>query len=172
MKKCVSAVLCIALALSICTHATAATPDELWLAAESLREQGIMVGDQTGSLHLDDSLTRAELAAILCRLRVNQEHIAAEETLYTRYCTFSDVPGWARVYVGYCAFNGLMVGYDTGAFGAGDSVTPAAACTVVLRHCHCRRNHIPGRPCCHALSCSSQHPFRHGCAEESRQRRW
>ena len=37
MKKCVSAVLCIALALSICTHATAATPDELWLAAESLR---------------------------------------------------------------------------------------------------------------------------------------
>ena len=134
MKKCVSAVLCIALALSICTHATAATPDELWLAAESLREQGIMVGDQTGSLHLDDSLTRAELAAILCRLRVNQEHIAAEETLYTRYCTFSDVPGWARVYVGYCAFNGLMVGYDTGAFGAGDSVTPAAACTVVLRH--------------------------------------
>ena len=134
MKKCVSAVLCIALALFICTHATAATPDELWLAAESLREQGIMVGDQTGSLHLDDSLTRAELAAILCRLRVNQEHIAAEEALYTRYCTFPDVPEWARVYVGYCAFNGLMVGYDTGAFGASDSVTPAAACTVVLRH--------------------------------------
>ena len=114
MKKCVSAVLCIALALFICTHATAATPDELWLAAESLREQGIMVGDQTGSLHLDDSLTRAELAAILCRLRVNQEHIAAEEALYTRYCTFSDVRGWARVYVGYCACGLLRVQWVDG----------------------------------------------------------
>lgn len=27
-----------------------------------------------------------------------------------------------------------MVGYDTGAFGADDGVTPAAACTVVLRY--------------------------------------
>ena len=41
---------------------------------------------------------------------------------------------WVTARVGYCAFNGLMVGYDTGAFGASDSVTPAAACTVVLRH--------------------------------------
>lgn len=27
-----------------------------------------------------------------------------------------------------------MVGYDTGAFGADDGVTPAAACTVILRY--------------------------------------
>ena len=27
-----------------------------------------------------------------------------------------------------------MVGYDTGGFGADDGVTPAAACTVVLRY--------------------------------------
>ena len=46
----------------------------------------------------------------------------------------SDVPEWARLYVGYCYANGLMVGYDTGAFGADDGVTPAAACTVVLRY--------------------------------------
>lgn len=27
-----------------------------------------------------------------------------------------------------------MVGYDDGSFGAADLVTPAAACTVILRH--------------------------------------
>ena len=41
---------------------------------------------------------------------------------------------WAYTAVDYCYANGLMVGYDTGAFGADDGVTPAAACTVVLRY--------------------------------------
>ena len=135
MKRIASALLCAALVLSLCCPALAAGQvSEVETAAAYLRERGVMTGDQSGELRLDDRLTRAELAALLCRFRVNQEHIAAEEALYTRYCTFPDVPEWAQVYVGYCAFNGLMVGYDSGAFGAGDSVTPAAACTVVLRH--------------------------------------
>ena len=58
----------------------------------------------------------------------------AEQEFYISQCKFPDVPAWARLYVGYCYFNSLMVGYDTGAFGADDGVTPAAACTVVLRY--------------------------------------
>lgn len=124
-----------ALCLGLNTPATAVSiQNELETAATYLSELGILEGDQTGNLQLDAGLTRAELAVILCRLRVNQEHVAAEEALYTRYCTFPDVPDWAQVHVGYCAFNGLMLGYDTGYFGTWDSVTPAAACTVVLRH--------------------------------------
>lgn len=135
MKRIASALLCAVLALSLCCPALAAGQvSELETAVAYLRERGIMKGDQNGDLRLDTGLDRAELAAILCRLRVSQEHVAAESALYTRYCTFPDVPEWARVYVGYCAFNGLMVGYDSGAFGAGDYVAPAAACTVVLRH--------------------------------------
>ena len=128
----------ILLALSILAvlpgHANAAGHSEEEIAAAFLREQEIMVGDQNGEMNLSSGLTRAQLAAVLTRLSGNPEHVLAEEEFYISQCKFPDVPDWARLYVGYCYFNGLMVGYDTGAFGADDGVTPAAACTVILRY--------------------------------------
>ena len=93
-----------------------------------------MVGDGNGEMNLDSGLTRAQLATVLTRLHGNPEHVQVDQAFYTGQCKFPDVPEWARLYVGYCYANGLMVGYDTGAFGADDGVTPAAACTVVLRY--------------------------------------
>lgn len=126
------------LALSILVvlpgHANAAGHSEEEAAAAFLREQEIMVGDQNGEMNLSSGLTRAQLAVVLTRLSGNPEHVLAEEEFYISQCKFPDVPDWARLYVGYCYFNGLMVGYDTGAFGADDGVTPAAACTVILRY--------------------------------------
>ncbi|PWM20970.1 MAG: S-layer homology domain-containing protein [Collinsella tanakaei] len=83
---------------------------------------------------LDSGLTRTELAVLLTRITVNLEHLQAEQGLYTQKCDFTDVPAWAKVYVGYCSFNGMMVGYGNHKFGAVDPVTPAAACTVILRY--------------------------------------
>ncbi|WP_191396623.1 S-layer homology domain-containing protein [Flavonifractor sp. An306] len=114
--------------------AAAAVSSEQETAASYLKKQGIMVGDQAGNMNLDKGLTRIELATILTRLNGNPEHVQAEQVFYSDQCKFLDVPDWARLYVGYCYFNGLMVGYDTGAFGAYDGVTPAAASTVVLRY--------------------------------------
>ena len=126
------------LALSILVvlpgHANAAGHSEEEVAAAFLREQEIMVGDQNGEMNLSSGLTRAQLAVVLTRLSGNPEHVLAEEEFYISQCKFPDVPDWARLYVGYCYFNGLMVGYDTGAFVADDGVTPAAACTVILRY--------------------------------------
>ena len=92
------------------------------------------MGNQDGDMMLDSGLTRTELAVLLTRITVNPEHLQAEQDLYTQKCDFTDVPAWAKVYVGYCSFNGMMVGYGNHKFGAADSVTPAAACTVVLRY--------------------------------------
>lgn len=114
--------------------AAAAVTSEQENAAAYLKNHGIMVGDQSGNMNLDKGLTRAELATILTRLNGNPEHVNAEQVFYSGQCKFPDVPEWARLYVGYCYFNGLMVGYDTGTFGAYDGVTPAAASTVVLRY--------------------------------------
>ena len=124
--------LCLAAALS--TGVLAADRTEEETASAYLSEQGIMVGDQNGSMNLDSSLTRAELAAILTRLNGNLEHIEAEQHYYRNRCVFPDVPEWAKLYVGYCNVHGLMKGYDNGRFGSGDPVTPAAACTVLLRY--------------------------------------
>ena len=92
--------LCLAAALS--TGVLAADRTEEETASAYLSEQGIMVGDQNGSMNLDSSLTRAELAAILTRLNGNLEHNEAEQHYYRNRCVFPDVPEWAKLYVGYC----------------------------------------------------------------------
>lgn len=102
-------------------------------AAAYLREAGIMVGDVAGDMMLNQSMTRAQLAVILTRIVANPEHIVSESTYYRNQCVFSDVPDWAKVYVGYCTANHLVAGYGNGFYGADDPVTPAAACTVMLR---------------------------------------
>lgn len=112
----------------------AADHSEAEVASDFVQELGIMVGDQSGEMNLTSGLTRAQLAVVLTRLNGNPEHVQAEQEFYIGQCKFPDVPEWAKLYVGYCYANGLMVGYDTGAFGADDSVTPDAACTVILRY--------------------------------------
>lgn len=110
-----------------------AADTETEAAGEYLREKGVLQGDNSGNLMLDKTMNRAELATILTRVMGNPEHVAAEQDYYTRQCVFTDVPDWAKLYAGYCTAQGLMLGYGDGGFGAYDSVTPAAACTVTLR---------------------------------------
>ena len=133
-KRLLPLLLCLCLLFTLPVEVSAAGNSEQEAAADYLREQGIMVGDGDGEMNLDSGLTRAQLATVLTRLNGNPEHVQADQVFYTGQCKFPDVPEWARLYVGYCYANGLMVGYDTGVFGAYDGVTPAAASTVVLRY--------------------------------------
>lgn len=133
-KRIIPLFLTFCLLLALPVSANAAERNEEEIAAAYLFEMGIMVGDQSGNMLLDSHLTRAQLATILTRLNGNPEHVQAEQAYYIGQCEFSDVPEWAKLYVGYCYANGLMLGYDTGAFGADDGVTPQAACTVILRY--------------------------------------
>lgn len=134
-NKMLSLALATVLCLSMAVPAAAAAPSELEAAAAYVREQGIMTGDQNGSLNLDAGLNRAELAVLLTRLRNGTEELFANTDYYERGCKFTDVPAWAKLYVGYCVRNNLVAGYDALRYGAGDPVTPAAACTVILRVC-------------------------------------
>lgn len=80
-------------------------------AASYLREAGIMVGNETGDMMLDQGLTRAQMAAVLTRIVANPDHVEADSAYYRGQCKFTDVPDWAKVYVGYCAANHLVAGY-------------------------------------------------------------
>lgn len=138
MKKFIRQFAAGALSLALCTGSTIPT-----LAAQSVSEQeqaiaylsekGIMVGNETGDMMLNSGLTRAQLAALLTRVVANPEYVEAERSYYSKQCKFTDVPDWAKVYVGYCAANFLVAGYGNGLYGPNDPVTPAAACTVMLR---------------------------------------
>ena len=135
-KKFLSLALMAALCLSMVVPAVAASPpSELELAAAYVREHGIMTGDQNGNLNLDAGLNRAQLAVILTRLSDETGDMGRHAEYYRTVCPFTDVPKWAMPYTGYCAEKNLMSGYGNRLFGPNDAVTPAAACTVMLRVC-------------------------------------
>lgn len=128
----------IGLAVTLCLGlvipaAGASPPPDQEATAAYVREQGIMVGDQNGNMNLTSSLSRAELAVLLTRFRGGTEELQANTAYYERGCKFTDVPAWAKLCVGYCVRNNLVAGYDKLHYGAADPVTPAAACTVILR---------------------------------------
>lgn len=132
-RRLLSMALAGVLCLSLAVPAFAAEqPAEIQSAGAYLRERGIYQGDETGNLNLDSGLTRAEMAAILTRLHGEGE---VDPNLYTWACYFTDVPDWARPYVGYCTANLLVTGYDATRYGPNDPVNPAMACTAVLRCC-------------------------------------
>ena len=115
------------------TAAFAAEPDmEVQSAAAYLKEQNIMIGDNSGDMMLENGLTRAQLATLLTRLHGEGE---VDPAMYEWACYFTDVPSWAKPYVGYCTAMLLMNGYNSTHFGPNDTVSPAMACTVILRAC-------------------------------------
>lgn len=134
MKRIRTFFILVAFLLSLTGTAFAAgTNTEQQTAATYLREAGIMVGDTNGDMMLDQGLTRAQMATLLTRIIANPDHIEADSSYYRNQCKFTDVPEWAKVYVGYCVANHLVSGYGNGLYGSNDPVTPAAACTVMLR---------------------------------------
>lgn len=135
MRKLIAAFLSFSLLFTLSFPAYATMQSEATQAASFLQGQGILVGNQYGDLQLEKSLTRAELAVILSRMTVNQEYLMADKAYFTKQCTFTDVPEWAKVYVGYCAAMHYVNGYGNGRYGSNDPVTPQAACTVLLRAC-------------------------------------
>lgn len=136
MKRILTSLLCAALTLSLAVPALA-VQSERETAAAWLKEKGILTGDQNGNLHLDSGLTRAELAVILTRLSDDTGDMGRNAAYYRTICPFTDVPDWAMPYAGYCAEKKLMAGYGNKQFGPSDPVTPAAACTVMLRYLDC-----------------------------------
>ena len=136
MKRMVTLLLSVLLTFTLAIPALAGSLDsEIATASRFLQVKGILQGNASGDLQLEKPLTRAELAVIASRLTVNQEHLMADKSYYSGQCKFTDVPDWARVYVGYCASMYYVKGYSDGSYGPDGLVTPAAACTVLLRCC-------------------------------------
>ena len=134
MKRILNLMLCMILTLLLVVPTLAVgSQTEQETAVAWLRENGIMAGDQSGNLNLNAGLTRAELAVILTRLTDTTEDMSRNSVYYRTICRFTDVPEWTMPYAGYCAQKQLMAGYGNKLFGPNDPVTPAAACTVMLR---------------------------------------
>ena len=97
-------------------------------AAEALSDMGLLRGTENG-FDLGSVPTRAQSAVMLVRF-LGKEREAIDRIIIP---PFTDVPGWARPYVGWLYENGLVNGYDETTYGAEDPCTAGMYATIVLR---------------------------------------
>lgn len=115
MRKIISLLMTVAILLSASVMVSAATDEQ----KVDLKELGIMIGDENGDLRLNDTITRAEVAKMIC--------VAGELTLGTSVSSsaFPDVhkDHWAYNYIYTAKENGIVVGDENGFFNPESKVT-------------------------------------------------
>lgn len=96
-------------------------------AVEYVSDIGLMVGDGNGNFNPDQAVTRAEMAALVCRMLEETEDLQTSNE-------FSDVPEthWANGYIARAAELGIVNGYGDGRFGPSDTVTYEQALAMVI----------------------------------------
>lgn len=131
--QCLLAGLLVCGFLTYPTFAASSFPDvdeysEYAEAIAYVSETGIMVGDSNGNFNPDNSVSRAEMATLICRMLGETEGLQTSSD-------FFDVPTnhWANIYVGKAVELGIVNGYGNGKFGPSDEVTYEQAITMIIR---------------------------------------
>lgn len=135
MKKYLLIIMCLCMGIGLLTgEAEALFPDvdenaAYAEAAEYLNEAGIMQGDTQGNFNPDNTVTRAQMAAIVCRM------LGETEGFTTDGNRFTDVPDsyWANEYIVRAAELGIIGGYQDGSFKPGNTVTYEQALAMIVR---------------------------------------
>lgn len=121
------AVILVVMVITAFAGATAYAAD-FSTQADALKEMGLFKGTASG-YELDRTPTRAEAAAALVRL-LGKETEAQAGTYET---PFTDVPDWAKPYVGYLYTNQLARGTTETTFGSSDNCSAQMFAAFVLR---------------------------------------
>ena len=98
--------------------------------AERLSSLGIMNGDPDGNMRLNDNITRAEAAKMLCIAKTTQDVIDSSEITES----FKDVPEshWAYRHICYAKKNGIVNGDENGNFNPEANITNAEIAKMVV----------------------------------------
>ncbi|MDD3164502.1 MAG: S-layer homology domain-containing protein [Oscillospiraceae bacterium] len=99
---------------------------------QTIRALGIMVGDESGNLNLEQNVTRAEFSKMLVAASSYKDSIGADGVGYS---LFRDVKSshWASEYIKIALDEGWMMGYTDGTFRPSQTIRLEEACTTVLR---------------------------------------
>ena len=132
-KKLLSGLMACLVAVSLCVPAMAADLDYATRAADALHAAGLFNGtgvDAAGKpiYELERTATRAEGVTMLVRVLGKEQEANAGH-----YQTpFTDVPAWARGFVGYAYENKLTSGVSASEFGTNMTVSATQYLTFVL----------------------------------------
>ena len=100
--------------------------------ADELKKSDLFYGD-SGGYRLEDGLTRAEMAVMLARVIGASFEIESNKAEYAGLCPFSDVPEWAKAYIGYCVSQNLIKGIGNNLYGSNLPASKLDYSTVLLR---------------------------------------
>ena len=139
LKKVLSLVLALAMALSLMTVALAADKsdfvdaDEITYteAVDVLQALGILGGDDSGNFNPTGVLTREGAAKIICYLLMGS---TAADNLSTTTAPFNDVPAnrWSAGYIAYCKTQGIVGGDGTGNFNPNGEINAYGFAKMLL----------------------------------------
>lgn len=116
------AVMLTATVLSVCASSFRDVPDDAYYAAaaERMAKEGILSGFGDGRYYGSLSVTRAQIAALVCKMlgKTKEAEALAGKT------AFKDIPvtSWCTGYVNYAVANGIIVGDGDGNFRPDDDV--------------------------------------------------
>jgi len=133
LKKVLALVIAFSMMLSVVAFAgfndVAADADYAG-AVELLSALDIIVGDDLGNFNPDKTISRAEMAAIVCRIK----GLEASANAAKGATNFSDVAAdhWASGYVNVANQNGIVAGKGDGTFGPEEEVSYEAAVKMVV----------------------------------------
>jgi len=135
MKKKLFIVLCLYVVATLLQVTAAASsfpdvPDDAAYAeaVEYLSDIGVMRGNAQGNFNPDGYVTRAQMAAIICRM------LECTENLTTDGNRFTDVPTshWANTYIVEAEELGIISGYQDGSFKPENTITYEQAIKMIV----------------------------------------
>ena len=131
MKKILSLLLTTAVLLGCLPSAFAASAVSESVVEQVIRSTGIMVGDTSGNMNLDKTVTRAEYAKMLVAASSYKDKVAGTSNV----SPFKDVPytHWAAGYIKTAVQQGWLTGYLDGSYKPNQAVTLEEAATGCLK---------------------------------------
>ncbi|MBQ8837564.1 MAG: S-layer homology domain-containing protein [Clostridia bacterium] len=136
MKKIYVFAICAALALVAVMSVFAASFTDIEVgeyysdAAQRMAARGILDGYGDGMYHGDESVTRAQLAALICKMLGKTD----EAVSLAGKTNFTDVneDAWYTGYINYAVANGIIIGDGNGKFRPDDYVKYEEVVKVVV----------------------------------------
>ena len=131
MKKILSLLLAAVLLAGSLPMAFAASVVSESVVEQVIRSTGIMVGDTSGNMNLDKTVTRAEYAKMLVAASSYKDKVAGTSNV----SPFKDVPytHWAAGYIKTAVQQGWLTGYLDGSYRPNQTVTLEEAATGCLK---------------------------------------
>lgn len=130
-KRILSLLLAAVVLLGSTPAAFAASEVSDSVIEQVVRAAGIMVGDASGNMNLDKTVTRAEYAKMLVAASTYKDKVSG----VSNSSPFSDVPytHWAAGYIKTAVAQGWLTGYLDGSYKPDNTVTLEEAATGALK---------------------------------------